>query len=215
MIVLIHESAHLLIAKLLGYQYQKIMIYPFGLAATIKDIEYMNMYHELFIVIVGPLSHILMNMILIVALKYQLISFAFFDYLTMINYSMMVFNALPIYPLDGGRILQILMQIFFTYYKANLYVCYISIILLVLFGIYLHHPMIYMIVIHLIIQNLLFKKQLYYQLICFYEYRLKHPFTYPYIYHEHNDLYRGCMNVIKCEKGYRYENEWLKFKLNR
>lgn len=215
MIIFFHESLHLLVAYLLGYKHQNIIIYPFGLCATIKDIDYMNIYHELLIIIVGPLSHLLMNLVITLFYNYHVISFAFFDYLTMVNYSMMIFNSLPIYPLDGGRLLQILFQIFFTYQKANLYVYYISMILLVVFGLFLHKPMIYMIVVHLLLQNIAFKKQLYYQTICFYEYRMKHPFKYPYVYHEHNDLYRGCMNVIKDEFGYRYENEWLKYKLNR
>ena len=34
------------------------------------------------------------------------------------HYSILLFNLLPVYPLDGGRIINLLMQIFITYKKG-------------------------------------------------------------------------------------------------
>ena len=215
MIVLIHELSHILMAYLFGYYSESITIYPFGISARIKDIEYMNIYHAILIVLAGPLSHIIMISILNGACHLGMISLVFYDYLLMVNQSMLIFNLITIYPMDGGRLLQMWLQLFFTYQKANRIMYQISILFAIIMILIMKHFMITFMMIHLIIHNIKCLKHDYIQCYEFYRYRLKHPMSYPYRFHDKNDLYRGCMNVIMNDHFFFYEKQWINYKLNR
>ena len=53
------------------------------------------------------------------------------------NSQMIFFNLLPIYPLDGGKILSLILYKFFSYYTANIIVIIVS-FLIILFIVFLN-----------------------------------------------------------------------------
>lgn len=55
----IHEMMHIVCAIQLRYKIEKVIVYPFGLSATIQDFEYKNSWHELCITLSGLGVHIL------------------------------------------------------------------------------------------------------------------------------------------------------------
>lgn len=105
--VLIHELAHSLVAKQRGISVRGITLFLFG-GATHADLETKEPKDELVISAVGPLTSFALAGIfwLIAQLPVQdLVAYAA-GYLGWINLALAVFNLLPGFPLDGGRILR-------------------------------------------------------------------------------------------------------------
>ncbi len=109
--VLIHELSHAAVANRLGEDVRKITLFIFGGMAHLSG-EPRSASVEFQIAAAGPLTSIGLAMIFwFVDLglphvpDYQLWS-AMFRYLAFINLALALFNLLPGYPLDGGRLLR-------------------------------------------------------------------------------------------------------------
>lgn len=115
-IVLIHEFGHALAARQVGGESKQIILWPFGGIAFAKVPPRPGA--ELWAVAAGPLVNVVLYPILywVVALAesnglYRT-SPAFYGYLASIftlNKWLLIFNLLPIFPLDGGQILRSLL----------------------------------------------------------------------------------------------------------
>ena len=106
--VLIHEMSHSLVAKSKGIPVEKITLFLFGGMAQIEK-EPETPYNEFIMAIAGPAASF------VLAIIYGIIWFFARNfspvrepvrYLAIINIVLGVFNMLPGYPLDGGRILR-------------------------------------------------------------------------------------------------------------
>lgn len=108
--VLFHELSHSLMAKRLGITIEGITLFVFGGVARILD-EPKRPVEEFLITIVGPVSSVFLASIFGLTawgLRLFLVETAasVFSLLSTINFTLAVFNLLPGYPLDGGRILR-------------------------------------------------------------------------------------------------------------
>ena len=108
--VVAHELSHSLMAIRSGIQIPEITLFIFGGVSRLGQ-EPKNPGLELKIAIVGPLSSFALALIFWL-LKTALESFfpaiiiAVFQYLAWINVALGVFNLIPGFPLDGGRVLR-------------------------------------------------------------------------------------------------------------
>lgn len=105
--ILFHELAHALIAKRSGIDVKEISLFIFGGVAKITR-ESSDPLTELKIAVAGPLSSLILALIFWIVkngLSEGMVQ-AVFDYLAWINVALAVFNLVPGYPLDGGRILR-------------------------------------------------------------------------------------------------------------
>ena len=107
----LHEGAHALCACLLGCPVSGFDIYPFGFCARMETMGYGSVYREMVILAVGPMMHLLYPAILHLLAAGGAISVSFCEYLGMMNRSILLFNLLPILPLDGGRLLSSLVHL--------------------------------------------------------------------------------------------------------
>ncbi len=103
-VVLLHECTHMLVAHLLGFETQSIEIYPFGGAAEICGTEDFPAFEGL-IAASGPLASLFIGFL---AQKLPFVPNEFVS----LSYSVALFNLIPVYPLDGGRILCSLLKSF-------------------------------------------------------------------------------------------------------
>ncbi len=110
--VLLHELSHSLMAKRLGIGVANITLFIFGGVSSLTT-EPENAKAEFKVAIVGPLTSFLLGVIAgIVALVCYLndaentVVGAMAEYLAIINVAVGIFNMLPGYPLDGGRVLR-------------------------------------------------------------------------------------------------------------
>ena len=117
--ILWHEMAHVIIARQYRLPVVQVVLYLFGGMAQIgRDPE--RPEHEFLIAIAGPVSSaILAAFFDLIGRSSSLVGAAAF-YLGSINLTLAVFNLLPGFPLDGGRILRaVLWQIEGSYTRAS------------------------------------------------------------------------------------------------
>ena len=122
---IIHEFGHLLSGILLGMKPNKIEVMPFGVSISFKlytkdynkKIGKANLLElkKLIIAISGPIT----NLIIILAFLLFDMQFIKKEIAIYASILIMTFNLLPIYPLDGGRVLKSLIHIFFGIRKAK------------------------------------------------------------------------------------------------
>jgi Zn-dependent protease/CBS domain-containing protein len=109
--VLIHELAHSLVAKWQGEEVKRITLFILGGVAQMTE-EPKKPWKELTMALVGPSAS------MVLAFGFFVLSFfmagvseplkASFLYLAIINFVLAVFNLLPGFPMDGGRVLRAL-----------------------------------------------------------------------------------------------------------
>jgi Zn-dependent protease/CBS domain-containing protein len=105
--VLLHELAHSVVARGRGVEVKGITLFLFG-GATHADLETKDPTDELIISVVGPLTSLAVGAVFwgfSVLSGETSIGYAF-GYLGWVNGALAVFNLLPGFPLDGGRILR-------------------------------------------------------------------------------------------------------------
>jgi Zn-dependent protease/CBS domain-containing protein len=108
--VLLHELSHSLMARRLGIPVEDITLFIFGGVTKTKQ-ESRRPRDEFLIAVVGPLTSFLIAAVLWAvsrlgaALLPEPVSYGL-GYLAWINLALGIFNLLPGYPLDGGRVLR-------------------------------------------------------------------------------------------------------------
>lgn len=125
---LIHEMSHMICGVLLGFKAETLRIMPFGFAIEFKPI--INDYNKkvlksnvisikkIIIALAGPLINLIVVIIGLILDFNNEIIYA--------NFLIFLFNMIPIYPLDGGRILKNTLKIIFGNRKATTYINTIS-----------------------------------------------------------------------------------------
>ncbi len=107
--VLLHELAHSLIARRRGMSVSSITLFIFGGVSNLTD-EPKKPKAEFIMAIAGPLSSLALAGIFWGLLQFtsdqQSPLAAMFSYLSLINLFLGIFNLLPGFPLDGGRVLR-------------------------------------------------------------------------------------------------------------
>lgn len=95
----------------------------------------LNIYKELLLVIMGPLVQILFLLFMSYLYKINLINSLTYNKIYTINKLLLTFNLLPIIPLDGGKILNNILDLILPYkmsHKLTLIISFISLPLLFL-----------------------------------------------------------------------------------
>ncbi len=100
----IHELGHSFVASGAGYKLDKITLMPFG-AVVSGDIDGLKFGDEMKIAIAGPLINICVGLFFVATWWLFPETYAFTDVVAEANFSMAIVNLLPIFPLDGGRVL--------------------------------------------------------------------------------------------------------------
>ena len=125
---LIHEVAHLVCGIILGFKPDTLKIMPMGFALEfVTNLQDYNVkvaksnilaIKKIFIAIAGPLINLIIAIFGIILNINNNIVYA--------NLLIFLFNLIPIYPLDGGRILKNLFKLLVGNKKANRYINVIS-----------------------------------------------------------------------------------------
>ena len=146
-IILFHELGHISMALYFKWKIKKIVLLPFG-GLTIFD-EYINrpIKEELLIAIMGPIYQIILYIFLFCI---HIMTSKIKEY----NLLILVFNLLPIIPLDGSKILNLILNKVFCFKYSHMISIVISLISIILLILYRFNLVIYMALMFLLIKTL-------------------------------------------------------------
>ena len=120
--VLLHEFGHSLAARQFGIQTDSIVLLPIGGIATLERMP-RKPAQELWIAVAGPLVNVVMAIALFFALPFigtvSPASVNWFEYLIAANVFLVLFNMLPAFPMDGGRVLRSVLAMNMSYVDAT------------------------------------------------------------------------------------------------
>lgn len=200
-IVFIHEIGHVLTIKLCRYKIIKVEFFPFGGITRIDKPINSSINKEMLIAISGILFQILLGFIIFL-LQDQIRDYQLFQ---LYNFSIFLFNLIPIIPLDGSIFIHSLLEKFYPYEKAFLIykiVSWIMFFLFLIFNIYYQFNN-YFICVVLLTQFYLLKKQEKYIIHRFYLERFLKEYPYKKI-ENHKE---GDIHLLKKEtKHYFFQN---------
>jgi stage IV sporulation protein FB len=126
-IVVMHEMVHYITARHYGFTGFDIELMAVGAVLKFRDLDDATPKEDLIISISGPVSNIALAVIFYFIYRNSLNSNMYMLFAG--NFSIGVFNLIPAFPLDGGRILRDLLNFKFTYKKSNKIMIIVSIII--------------------------------------------------------------------------------------
>ena len=111
---LIHELSHMMSGVFLGLKPKTLQIMPFGLSIIFETYESRKMINIKKIIIAssGPIVNIIIAIVVFIMNKNL-------SNIIYANIIIAIFNLLPIYPLDGGRILKLILKNKYKYDKVE------------------------------------------------------------------------------------------------
>jgi len=156
--VLLHEFGHATAALRYGIATPKITLLPFGGLASISRMP-KNPMHELVIAIAGPLVNVLIATVLLLVNgglpewtqnMQSPDQGSLIGKLIWVNMILVVFNLIPAFPMDGGRVFRALLSFVLPRERATSYAATVGQLLAVvggLFALSTHQPILFLIAI--------------------------------------------------------------------
>ena len=126
-IIIVHELGHIIGALIFKWKIEKIILLPFGGITIFNENIDKSLKEEFIIAILGPL--------------FQFIFYLLYKDNEIFNYyniAILLFNLLPIYPLDGSKIFNVLFNLFLLYklsHMLSIILFFIFIVLIILYKI--------------------------------------------------------------------------------
>lgn len=171
-IVLIHELGHYAMSKVFKWRVESIMLWVFG--GVMKTDEHGNktIYEEALVTIAGPFQHLVIYLVLFIFSGAEIFPTPVLELMYHYNTVILIFNLLPIWPLDGGKLLFICLSALLPYRKAYhtviIFSMVMSLVILILFlFVYPFTFSAFLIMIFLFMENRTEWKQRYYVFIRF------------------------------------------------
>ncbi|EEL14937.1 Stage IV sporulation protein FB [Bacillus cereus 95/8201] len=118
-IVLIHELGHAFAAAHYNWRIKKIQLLPFGGVAELEEHGNKSLKEELVVVIAGPIQHIWMMAVGYTLFEAGWLHAELYYFFMWNNIIILAFNLLPIWPLDGGKVLFNVLSYRFPYLQAH------------------------------------------------------------------------------------------------
>ncbi|MGG2086236.1 M50 family metallopeptidase [Priestia aryabhattai] len=104
-IVIIHELGHAVAAQCFSWRIRRIMLLPFGGVAEVDEHGNRPFREEFIVTISGPLQHLWMFGAAFLLMKINVLSLETYEQFMFQCTVILLFNLLPIWPLDGGKLL--------------------------------------------------------------------------------------------------------------
>lgn len=120
-IILFHELGHIITSLLFKWKIEKILILPFGCITIYNVLLNVKLKEEFLVAIMGPVFQIGLSFF---------IKDENFLYMSKV---ILLFNLIPIYPLDGSKILNTLLNKMFPYKQSHTISTNLSFLLLIIF----------------------------------------------------------------------------------
>ena len=126
LLILVHELGHIFVSLLFKWNIEKIIILPFGGLTKYNEMINRPLIEEFLVAISG----------IIFQLMFYNLTKGYIDYkyFGIVNYFIILFNLIPIYPLDGSKILNVSFNIITSFKKSLNLTITISYIFIIIFS---------------------------------------------------------------------------------
>lgn len=170
-IVFIHELGHVFAALAVGWRVVSMELLPFGGVAKVEEWGSTRAKDEVIVALAGPFMNVAMILLGYLMLKMGLWTPEWSHFFISGNFIIACFNLLPIWPLDGGKVLQALLSKWLPYYQTIYFSVIWSFIgILILLSISMLLPFTWNLIVlclYLLLENKVAWKQAQYQFIRF------------------------------------------------
>jgi stage IV sporulation protein FB len=133
LIIFVHEMGHAVAASFFSWRIKRISFLPFGGVAEIDEHGNRPLREEAIVTISGPLQHVWLIGGGYLLSEMNLISPELFDLFLQFNLMVLIFNLLPIWPLDGGKIVFLMFSLKHSFPNAHRQTLLVSIGSLIIF----------------------------------------------------------------------------------
>lgn len=214
-IIIIHELGHYLIAKLNNLNPEKITIYPFGGITRLNIPINTKISKELMIALSGVIFQSIYYLLILFLYKNNIIRTYIFEIFKNYHYSILFFNLLPIHPLDGSKIINLIMSKYLPYkltLKLTIVISIITAIIIIKINYYKFNYTT-ILIITIIIDNLIkYSKNInyYFNKFLLERYLYKYHFSKSKNINKIDNMYKEKYHIIKENSHYLTEKEYLK-----
>ncbi|WP_156291193.1 site-2 protease family protein [Oceanobacillus salinisoli] len=132
-IVFIHELGHYVMARHFKWRINGIMLWVFGGVLDTDEHGNRPIKEEALVTIAGPFQHVIIHLLLFFLSFLTFIPSSMIETAIHYNSVILLFNLLPIWPLDGGKLLLLMLSKFLPYKKAHYSVIISSVLLSISF----------------------------------------------------------------------------------
>ena len=179
-ILIVHELGHYILFKYYNINVNKITLYPYGGMIDNNMLINTNSKKVLIISFGGIFIQIILYLIIYLLFKVGFIDYNFYKMFVSYNLYIILFNLIPIYPLDGFKILNSVLELVLSF-KLSLKISIIfNFIFIILFFLYLYIFNVnnYVIVIFLLCNLINYIKRIKYIINKFYLERIIYDIKY-------------------------------------
>ena len=199
-ILFFHEVGHYFIMKYYKIDVESITFYPYGGMIKSNMLINTNSFKVLFISLAGILFQIILLGIFFLLYSIGIIDFNIYSIFFKYNVCIILFNLLPMYPLDGFKISLSILEMFINFKNSIKINFILSMICIVCFFIYLYLFRInnYVIIVFLLINLVNYIKEFKYIINKFYIERILYKLEY-----------NGLVSVSKIESIYKNKFNYI------
>ena len=104
-LIVLHECGHLASALFYKWEIKSVTLLPFGGKLEVEGILDRPFKEELVVIVSGPLQHIAAGSLAYLFLQ----EWSYYSLFMQLNIQLLCFNLLPLWPLDGGRIVYLVL----------------------------------------------------------------------------------------------------------
>ena len=203
-IILIHEMGHILTSLYYKWNIDKIIILPFGGITIFNEKINRPLKEELLIALSGPIM--------------QLMFFYFFRNTIILKYHyfLLFFNLLPIVPLDGSKIFNLLLNYLLSFklsYIFTLIISFVSLIFLMFIKFNLVILMVFMFLMIKIIEEFFNRKNIFNKFLME-RHLYKFSFKKRKIVNNVDSMFRDYKHLFYIDNQYKTEDEILQTKFD-
>lgn len=198
LIIFVHECGHLLASLYFDWNIEEVLLLPFGGVTIFNEDINRPLKEEFIILIMGPLLQMV---------------FSFFLNDMSYSLSILFFNLLPIYPLDGSKFLNIILNKFLSFKKSHLVTVYVSFLTLLIFVVKVRFNLIFLLILSFVLYRVVYELQNHrfiFNKFLLERYVKRYNFRKEKVIYNEKDMMRDYRHIIRCDSGYITEREMLK-----
>lgn len=112
--IILHEAAHACSAFLFGQPFRSIELTPLGATLRMEDRQELSYTKRIIILVAGPMTSYCLCQMSLFLMKFSGVYHELCWLLFTANLSILIVNLLPAYPLDGGRLLALVLEYYLS-----------------------------------------------------------------------------------------------------